>query len=87
MYKVNIHFISLQVCILYFSGLFRCARAELRCIMQDVRKTAQFTQYALAAAEEALRDANWLPTSHEQREATVNSPLRDIRRLMALTWT
>lgn len=36
----------------------------------DARKTAQFTQYAVAAADEALRDANWLPTSHEQREAT-----------------
>ena len=75
---VQIHFISLQVCTLYFLRLLCCARAELRCIMQDARKTAQFTQYAMAAAEEALRDANWLPTSHEQRDATVNSPLRDI---------
>jgi 3-oxoacyl-(acyl-carrier-protein) synthase len=32
---------------------------------------AQFSQYAMAATEEALEDAAWKPTSHEQREATV----------------
>ncbi|PGH13245.1 beta-ketoacyl-acyl-carrier-protein synthase II [Helicocarpus griseus UAMH5409] len=34
------------------------------------RKTAKFTQYALAATEEALEDAGWKPTSHEQKEMT-----------------
>lgn len=33
---------------------------------------ALFAQYAVAAAEEALEDAGWKPTSHEQREATVS---------------
>lgn len=32
---------------------------------------ALFTQYALAATEEALEDAGWKPTVSEQREATV----------------
>ncbi|KAL1964998.1 hypothetical protein VTN77DRAFT_6198 [Rasamsonia byssochlamydoides] len=36
----------------------------------DERKMAQFAQYAVAATEEALEDAGWKPTSHEQREAT-----------------
>ncbi|KAK2777284.1 Mitochondrial beta-keto-acyl synthase [Onygenales sp. PD_12] len=34
------------------------------------RKTAKFAQYALAATEEALEDAGWKPTTHEQREMT-----------------
>ncbi|KAK2765645.1 Mitochondrial beta-keto-acyl synthase [Arachnomyces sp. PD_36] len=36
----------------------------------DIRKTATFTQYAVAATEEALEDAGWKPTSSEQKEAT-----------------
>jgi 3-oxoacyl-(acyl-carrier-protein) synthase len=32
---------------------------------------ARFTQYALAASEEALADADWRPVSQKQREATV----------------
>jgi 3-oxoacyl-[acyl-carrier-protein] synthase II len=32
---------------------------------------AKFAQYAMAATEEALQDANWKPESFEQREATV----------------
>jgi 3-oxoacyl-[acyl-carrier-protein] synthase II len=32
---------------------------------------AQFAQYAMAATEEALEDAAWKPTSHEEREMTV----------------
>jgi 3-oxoacyl-[acyl-carrier-protein] synthase II len=32
---------------------------------------AQFAQYAMAATEEALQDADWKPESFEQREATV----------------
>lgn len=36
---------------------------------------AKFAQYAMAAAEEALGDAGWKPTSSEQKEATVwNDP-------------
>ncbi|KAH8696078.1 putative beta-ketoacyl synthase [Talaromyces proteolyticus] len=36
----------------------------------DERKMAKFTQFALAATQEALDDAGWRPLSHEQREAT-----------------
>lgn len=32
---------------------------------------ARFIGYALCAAEEALKDANWMPTEHDQRERTV----------------
>jgi 3-oxoacyl-(acyl-carrier-protein) synthase len=32
---------------------------------------AQFAQYAMAATEEALQDADWKPEPFEQREATV----------------
>ncbi|EER45786.1 3-oxoacyl-acyl carrier protein synthase [Histoplasma capsulatum H143] len=35
------------------------------------RKTANFTQYALVATEEALEDAGWKPTNREQQEMTV----------------
>ncbi|EEH22531.2 beta-ketoacyl-acyl-carrier-protein synthase II [Paracoccidioides brasiliensis Pb03] len=34
------------------------------------RKTAKFTQYALAAVEEALENAGWKPTTREEREMT-----------------
>ncbi|KAI9731255.1 MAG: Mitochondrial beta-keto-acyl synthase [Claussenomyces sp. TS43310] len=36
----------------------------------DGRKMATFTQYAIAATEEALLDADWKPTSREQQEMT-----------------
>lgn len=41
--------------------------------MQEERKMARFTQFAMAATEEALEDAAWRPVSDEQREATVLS--------------
>jgi 3-oxoacyl-(acyl-carrier-protein) synthase len=44
---------------------------------------ALFAQYAVAATEEALEDADWKPTSHEQREATVS---RFSSTLPGLTW-
>jgi 3-oxoacyl-(acyl-carrier-protein) synthase len=34
---------------------------------------AKFAQYAMAATEEALQDANWKPEPFEQREVTVCS--------------
>jgi 3-oxoacyl-(acyl-carrier-protein) synthase len=37
---------------------------------------AQFAQYAMAATEEALQDANWKPEPFEQREATVCMGIR-----------
>ncbi|KAL4896262.1 thiolase-like protein [Aspergillus ambiguus] len=36
----------------------------------EERKTARFAQYALAASEEALQDAGWMPTTVEQKEST-----------------
>lgn len=32
---------------------------------------AKFIAYALCAADEALRDAKWLPTEQDQKERTV----------------
>ena len=37
----------------------------------DARRMALFAQYAIAAAEEALGDARWRPTSQDERERTV----------------
>lgn len=40
-------------------------------MVQDERKMALFAQYAMAASEEALEDADWKPSDFDQREATV----------------
>jgi 3-oxoacyl-[acyl-carrier-protein] synthase II len=37
---------------------------------------ALFAQYAMASAEEALKDANWMPQSEEHLQATVGSKRR-----------
>ncbi len=37
---------------------------------QEANKTATFTQYALAAAEEALTDAGWKPTNQSDLKMT-----------------
>ncbi|ODQ78514.1 hypothetical protein BABINDRAFT_162719 [Babjeviella inositovora NRRL Y-12698] len=36
----------------------------------DARRVAPFAQYAMAACDEALRDANWFPESDEAKEHT-----------------
>lgn len=36
---------------------------------------ATFSQYAVAAAEEALKDSGWRPGSNEQQERTVGHSL------------
>ena len=36
----------------------------------DERRMAKFTQYAIAATEEALQDAGWKPTRQEDQEVT-----------------
>lgn len=33
---------------------------------------SRFIAYALCAADEALKDANWLPSEQEDKEKTVN---------------
>lgn len=38
---------------------------------QDSRSISGFIAYALCAADEALRDANWLPSENEKKERTV----------------
>lgn len=39
--------------------------------LQDHRSIAKFIGYALCAADEALKDANWLPTEQHLKERTV----------------
>jgi len=34
---------------------------------------ARFISYALCAADEALKDANWIPSEQDEKEKTVNS--------------
>ena len=40
---------------------------------QDEHRMARYTQYALAATQDALEEADWKPSSVEQREATVRT--------------
>lgn len=41
--------------------------------MQHGKSIARFISYALCAADEALRDANWIPSEQEDKENTVNA--------------
>lgn len=41
-------------------------------ISQDHRSISRFIGYALCAADEALKDANWVPYEQEQKERTVS---------------
>ncbi|KAM1666561.1 hypothetical protein ACFX1X_046181 [Malus domestica] len=43
---------------------------ELWLNSKDHRSMARFIGYAMCAAEEALKDANWMPTEPEERERT-----------------
>lgn len=38
---------------------------------QEHRSIARFIGYALCAADEALKDANWMPTEQNEKEQTV----------------
>ncbi len=38
--------------------------------LQDARRSSQFMLYGLLAADEALRDAQWQPSTHEERVRT-----------------
>lgn len=38
---------------------------------QDQRTMARFIMYAMCAADEALKDANWIPVEMEKKERTV----------------
>ena len=40
-------------------------------VSQEHRSVARFVGYALCAADEALKDAKWVPTEQEQKERTV----------------
>lgn len=39
--------------------------------LQDSKSISPFIAYALRAADEALKDANWLPNETEKKERTV----------------
>lgn len=40
-------------------------------LLQEDRSISRFVGYALCAANEALQDANWMPTDEEEKEKTV----------------
>lgn len=40
---------------------------------QEQRKSAKFAQYALAATQEALEDADWKPSTEEEQDVTVSN--------------
>lgn len=53
-------------------------KSEMTCFLyifvffvQDSKSISPFIAYALCAADEALRDANWLPNETEKKERTV----------------
>ena len=48
-----------------------CLRIRL-IVVQEIRKTSKFMQYAIYAAGEALRDAGWQPRTEEEHENTVS---------------
>lgn len=56
---------------------------------KEHRSIARFIGYALCAADEALRDANWLPTEQEQKERTTTreSPLVGELEASVTYWT
>lgn len=41
------------------------------CVSQEHRSISRFIGYALCAADEALKDAKWVPDEQEQKERTV----------------
>lgn len=43
---------------------------------------ALFAQYAMASAEEALQDANWMPQSEEDLQATVRGQYSSKQKVM-----
>lgn len=67
--KANVSFTSdTRLLSLY---LFRHLLYEIRSVLQDERKMATFTQYAMAASHEALTQAGWFPNNEKDLEATV----------------
>lgn len=59
-YGVSTVIIFLIFCCLFWSYL-----------NQEHRSISRFIGYALCAADEALKDANWSPTKQEEKERTV----------------
>ena len=47
---------------------------------QDQRKMAQYAQYAIVAAQEALDDAGWYPKTSYDQEMTVSYPLLNVAK-------
>lgn len=41
-------------------------------VLQEHRSIARFIGYALCAADEALKDANWTPSTLDEKERTVS---------------
>lgn len=58
----------------WLSPTVRCLMQQLEYLLidhQEERKMVKFAHYAMAAAQEALDDAEWHPQKPEELEATV----------------
>jgi len=53
---------------------FSCFKSLIECSCCQDKSISGFISYALCAADEALRDANWLPSEDEKKERTVSAP-------------
>jgi len=49
---------------------FSCFKSLIECSCCQDKSISGFISYALCAADEALRDANWLPSEDEKKERT-----------------
>lgn len=54
-----------------FYAIFNIFSIIIIYFSQDHRSIARFIGYALCAADEALKDAKWMPTEQEEKERTV----------------
>lgn len=56
----------------HFYLCFATSEFNFVCIYnQEHRSISRFISYALCATDEALRDANWIPVTQEEKEQTV----------------
>lgn len=75
---VMLWFLSIPICIplcsdyKYAMLMLNACVVKLSLLFQD-KSVSGFISYALCAADEALRDANWLPSEDEKKERTVPS--------------
>jgi hypothetical protein len=63
---------SVNACVVNPS--FQCSESLIEHSCFQDKSVSGFISYALCATDEALRDANWLPSEDEKKERTVSFP-------------